>query len=87
VIRYLVDTLTGDTALASFLDLQSLGSRKENTVPVCTVHVQSVTPFPQLDTLLQQRRRFTRQHGLVDDAGTAEEEKIARDSRIRFGAD
>lgn len=78
---------TLDSSLACFLHLQSLGTRKQDTVSVGAVHVQPVGTLSELDGFLEQRGGLSRQHGLVDDASAAKEEEVAGDTRVGLGAD
>ena len=59
--------------------LQHFRPAKQDLVLVRTIDIDLVRGVQQLDRLLEKWRRFTRQHGFVDDACAMDQEDVSRD--------
>jgi hypothetical protein len=66
--------------------LEDLRSAEKDGVAVDAVNVETVGSRAELDRLLEEGGGLAGEHSLVDDAGTAKEEKVAGRARILLGA-
>jgi hypothetical protein len=59
--------------------LEDLGAAEEDGTIVLTVDVQVIFALEELDGLFEKGGGFAWEHGLVDDAGTRNEENVGGD--------
>jgi hypothetical protein len=59
--------------------LEDLGAAEEDGTFVWTVNVQVIFALEELDGLFEERGGFVRENGLVDNAGTRNEEDVGGD--------
>ncbi|KAH3663988.1 hypothetical protein OGAPHI_004702 [Ogataea philodendri] len=62
--------------------LQTGGTTVKTRVLVQSIWLVQIRIVSQLDRLFQQRSGFSRKHGLVDDTGAIQENKITRDRQV-----
>ena len=54
-----------------------------STAGLCTPSSRDENPPPTARSILQERRRFTREHGLIDDARATDEQRVGRNGGFR----
>ena len=67
--------------------LEDLGATEEDGTVVLTINVQVIFALEELDGLFEKGSGFAREHGLVDDASTKNEEDVSRDGGFCLLAD
>lgn len=67
--------------------LEDLGSTEEDAVAVYAINVEEVLLGAKLDALLEERGRFSGEHGLVDDTRSTKEKEVTGNTRVFLRAD
>ena len=62
--------------------LQNLGAAEEDLILVLAIDVEGLVGLKKLDRLLEERRRLAGEHGLVDNARSADEQNVRRNVRL-----
>jgi len=75
------------TGCAPGASLEDLGAAEEDGTFVLTINVEVIFAIEKLDGLFEEGGGFAREHGLVDDAGTRNEEDVGGDGGFCLLAD
>lgn len=62
--------------------MKDLRAAEQHCILVASVNIEVLRPIEHLNRLFQERGRFARQHGFVDDTCTMNEEDIGRNGRL-----